>query len=196
MTIYGYARVSTKGQSKYGTSLEEQVKQLKAKGCEVIFQESYTGTTKERPEFSKLLETVKENDQIIVTKLDRFARSALDAIQIIKELFEKGVVVYILNMGLVEDTPMGRVILTVMGAFAEFERDMIVERTQTGKAIAKENNPEFTEGRPQKLSDEVLDEALVYLESHTYEEAVNKYKVSKSTLIRHKRRRKAESLDN
>ena len=67
----------------------------------------------------------------------------------LKDLFEKGIKVHVLNMGLVEDTPTGRLILSVMLAFAEFERDMIVERTQEGKAIAKQN-PDFREGRPKK----------------------------------------------
>ena len=70
--------------------------------------------------------------------LDRFARSTVDAIHTVRELFEKGVKVHVLNMGLIEDTPTGRLVFNVMSAFAEFERDMIVERTQEGKAIAKQ----------------------------------------------------------
>jgi DNA invertase Pin-like site-specific DNA recombinase len=83
--------------------------------------------------FNKLLETLKEGDTLVVTKLDRFARTTADGINLVKELFEKGIKVHVLNMGLVEDTPTGRPILSVMLAFEEFERDMIVERTQEGK---------------------------------------------------------------
>ena len=78
----------------------------------------------------------------MVTKLDRFARTTKEGIEIVKELFDRGVKVHVLNMGLIEDTPTGRLILSVMLAFAEFERDMIVERTQEGKAIAKQR-PDF-----------------------------------------------------
>ncbi len=94
---------------------------------------------------------LKEGDTLIVTKLDRFARSTVDGIHTIKNLFEKGVKVHILNMGLVENTPTGRLIFNIMSAFAEFERDMIVERTQEGKALAK-LRAYFREGRPKKIS--------------------------------------------
>ena len=85
-----------------------------------------------------MLQVLKEGDTLVVTKLDRFARTTADGINTIKRLFENGIKVHVLNIGLVEDTPTGRLILNVMLAFAEFERDMIVERTQEGKAIAKQ----------------------------------------------------------
>jgi DNA invertase Pin-like site-specific DNA recombinase len=72
---------------------------------------------------------------LVVTKLDRFARSAEDTIQIIKNLFKQGVKIHVSNMGLVENPPTGRLILTIMSGFAEFERDMIVQRTQEDKAL-------------------------------------------------------------
>ena len=97
--IYGYARVSTKGQDKYGNSLEVQEKQLKDNGAEVIFYESFTGTKKHRPELDKLLGLLREGDTIVVTKLDRIARSTRDGLDIIDELLSKGVSINILNMG-------------------------------------------------------------------------------------------------
>ncbi|SDB89474.1 Resolvase, N terminal domain [Pelagirhabdus alkalitolerans] len=96
---------------------------------------------------------------MVVTKLDRFARSTVDGIQTIKQLFNKGVKVHFLNMGLVEDTPTGRLIFSIMTSFAEFECDMIVERTQEGKLLAKQNK-DFKEGRPKKYSKKQIEHAI------------------------------------
>lgn len=147
--IYGYARVSTKGQDKYGNSLEVQEKQLKDNGAEVIFYESFTGTKKHRPELDKLLGLLREGDTIVVTKLDRIARSTRDGLDIIDELLSKGVSINILNMGKFDDSPTGRLMRTIFFAFAEFERDMIVQRTSEGKEICR-NDPNWKEGRKRK----------------------------------------------
>jgi DNA invertase Pin-like site-specific DNA recombinase len=136
-----------------------------------------------------LLSVLKEGDTLVVTKLDRFARSAGDAIDIVKGLFEKGVRVHILNMGLVENTPTGKLIFTIMSAFAEFERDMIVERTQEGKAIAKQKD-DFREGRAKVYSKKQIEHALHLLESHSYKQVEAMTGISKSTLIRAKRKQK------
>lgn len=145
--VYGYARVSTKKQSIKGNSLEDQAQALKAQGCEVIFSEAYTGKKIDRPEFTRLLAVLKPGDTIIVTKLDRFARTATEGAQKVQELLSKGVSVNILNMGKADNTPMGKLVLQVMFAFAEFERDMICERTQAGREWNRENNPDYREGR-------------------------------------------------
>ena len=144
---YGYARVSSRGQQRDGNSLEDQEKRLKDAGCVEVVTETYTGTTMDRPKFSALIETLKPGDTLVVTKLDRFARTASDGVNLIKELMGRGIAVHVLNMGLVEDTPTGRLILTVLLAFAEFERDNIVERLADGKAVEKANNPNYKEGR-------------------------------------------------
>lgn len=180
---YGYARVSTQQQD-----LQSQMNQLNKEGCEKIFQDKFTGTKRDRPEFNKVLEVLEEGDTLVVTKLDRFARSTVDGINTIRELFGRGVKVHVLNMGLVEDTPTGRLIFNVMSSFAEFERDMIVERTQEGKAIAR-LDPDFKEGRPKKYSAQQVDHALGLLESMTYKQVEDKTGISKSTLIRAKRKR-------
>ena len=147
---YGYGRVSSKGQEKNGNSLEDQERQLLEAGCdeENIILEAYTGTKMERPKFTKLLEKLQAGDTLVVCKLDRFARTAREGLEVVEDLMARGVSVHILNMGLIEDTPMGRVILTVMLAFAQFERDSIVERTSAGKALAKEKE-DYREGRPR-----------------------------------------------
>ena len=145
---YGYARVSTKGQAKDGNSLEVQEKQLRESGAETIYYESFTGTKKNRPELDKLMGVLKEGDTIVVTKLDRIARSTRDGLDIIEELLSKGVAIHILNMGKFDDSPSGKLMRTIFFAFAEFERDMIVQRTSEGKELCK-NDPEWREGRKQ-----------------------------------------------
>ncbi|WP_163581122.1 recombinase family protein [Gracilibacillus saliphilus] len=187
---YGYARVSTKGQDLNG-----QIEQLENEGCEVIYKEKITGTNKKRPEFNKLLDELTKGDTLVITKLDRFARSANDATTIIEELFNRGIRIHVLNMGIVEDTPTGRLIFNIMVSFAQFERDMIVERTQEGKAIAKQRD-DYREGRPPKYSKKRIKEALKMLdEGVSYTDVVSITSISKSTLIRAKRKQKAKKLN-
>jgi DNA invertase Pin-like site-specific DNA recombinase len=145
--IYGYARVSTRGQDKYGNGLEVQEKQLRENGAEVVYYESYTGTKKTRPELDKLMAVLKDGDTIVVTKLDRIARSTRDGLDIIDKLLSKGVYINILNMGKFDHSPTGKLMRTVFFAFAEFERDMIIMRTAEGKAVCRENDPDWREGR-------------------------------------------------
>lgn len=149
---YGYGRVSTRGQRLYGNSLKEQKEALIKAGVseDDIFMDTCTGTKMERPQLERLLELLEPGDELVVCKLDRFARTAAEGSTLIRDLVERGIRVNILNMGVADNTPMGKVMVTVMLAFAEFERDMIVERTSNGKAYAREHNPEFREGRPPK----------------------------------------------
>lgn len=147
--IYGYARVSTKGQDKYGNGLEVQEKQLRDNGAEVIYYESFTGTKKSRPELNKLMSVLRDGDTVVVAKLDRIARSTRDGLDIIEELLEKGVSINILNMGKFDNSPTGKLMRTVFFAFAEFERDMIVQRTAEGKELCK-SDPNWREGRKRK----------------------------------------------
>ncbi len=182
MKKMGYARVSTVSQD-----LESQIHALEREGCTGIYSEKFTGTKADRPKFNELLGVLEEGDYLVVTKLDRFARSTVDAINTVKELFERGIKVHILNMGLIENTPTGRLVFNVMSAFAEFERDMIVERTQEGKQIARQRE-DFREGRPKKYSKKQLEHALKLLETNSYKEVEDMTGISKSTLIRHKRK--------
>ena len=185
--IYGYARVSTVGQYRDGNSLEDQVIALQNYGCQRIIEEAFSGKTMERPKFQKLLENLKEGDTLVVCKLDRFARTAIEGVQTVRELFDRGIRVHILNMGLIENTLTGNLILTVMLAFAEYERGMIVERTQTGKAVARQN-PNFKDGRPPKYTPEQLQLGLMLLEQgKTYKQVKALTSISKSTLIRAKK---------
>lgn len=148
---YGCTRVSTTDQK-----LANQIELLKLAGAEKVFQEKFTGTTTARPEFQKLLQVLKTDDTLIVTKLDRFARNTREALTIIQELFNRNIKVNILNIGLIDNTPTSQLIFTIFGAFAQFERDMIVTRTQEGKLYAKQHDPLFREGRPKTYFDEQI----------------------------------------
>lgn len=186
--IYGYARVSTKGQAKDGNSLEAQEKALKESGASEIYVDAFTGTKTDRPEFDKLMDKIQKGDTLIVTKLDRFARSMTQGSELVSDLIEKGIKVYILNIGVIDNTPSSKLIRNVFFAFAEFERDMIVERTMEGKAIAKQN-PDFREGRPKKYSRKQIEHALELLNSNSYKQVEDMTGISKSTLIRAKKKR-------
>jgi DNA invertase Pin-like site-specific DNA recombinase len=179
---YGYGRVSTLSQD-----LESQIQALENEGCSEIYTEKFTGTKANRPVFQELLSKLKSGDTLVVTKLDRFARSTADAIKTVQQLFKKGVKIHVLNMGIVEDTPTGRLIFNIMSAFAEFERDMIVERTQEGKAIARQRE-DFREGRPKKFNKKQMAHAIHLLETNSYKQVEEMTGISKSTLIRAKNR--------
>ena len=197
--IYGYARVSTKGQEKNGNSLENQIELLKENGAAEIYADSFTGTKTDRPEFKKLLNVLKEGDTLIVTKLDRFARSMMQGSELVTELLEKGIKVNILNIGVMDNTPASKLIRNIFFSFAEFERDMIIERTQEGKAIAK-LKPGFKEGRPKKYTKEQLDNALSMLTVcgglYSYKEVERLLNISVSTLIREYKRRERNGNNN
>lgn len=186
--IYGYARVSTKGQAKDGNSLEAQEKALRESGANEIYVDAFTGTKTDRPEFDKLMNKIQKGDTLIVTKLDRFARSMSQGSELVSDLIERGIKVYILNIGVMDNTPSSKLIRNVFFAFAEFERDMIVERTMEGKAIAKQN-PDFREGRPKKYSRKQIEHALELLNNNSYKQVEDMTGISKSTLIRAKKKR-------
>lgn len=198
--VYGYARVSTDGQKRKGTSLEEQTKELQEAGAEKIVVDHYTGTkVNDRPEFGKLLKELKEGDTLLVCKLDRFARSAVEGNQVLRELLNRGVSVHILNMGLVDNTPIGKLIATIFLGFAEFERDMIVERTSSGREArrreAEARGETFIDFRPRVMDDKQIAHAMELLDTgKTYKEVCDLLKVSKSTLIRRRREQRAEQI--
>ena len=160
-----------------------------------LYEESKS-SMKERKVFKKVIEALNEGDTLVVTTLDRFCRTVKEGLEIIDLLMDKGVRIHILNMGLIEDTPMGRLIVTNLLAFAEFERSMIVERTQTGKAIAKTKEG-WKEGRPKLYTNEQLDNALSMLTvnggNRSYKEVERLLGISKSTLIRENSKRKFEN---
>lgn len=186
--IYGYTRVSSKGQAD-NNSFEEQEKSIKAKYQDaVIYKEVFTATKtkEERKVFNDLIDRLQANDILVVTKLDRFCRNTREGLEVIELLLKRKVSVHILNMGLIDDSAMGKLIVTVLLAFAEFERNMIVERTSRGKEIARQDI-NFREGRPKKFGERQLRLALQLLEENTYRQVEEMTGISKSTLVRAKR---------
>lgn len=145
--IYGYARVSTDKQE-----LAVQLKVLNEAGAEKIFKEKISGAAKEKRELNKLLQTIQSGDTLVVTKADRIARSLSQLETVVTNLTSNGITVNILNMGSFTaasmDNPMTKLLFNVLGAFAEFERSMIIERTQEGIKDAKSKGVKF--GRKSK----------------------------------------------
>lgn len=187
MTIYGYARVSTNEQK-----LDEQIARLKALGAEIIYSEKFTGSTTKRPEFEKLMAAVQPNDTIIVTKLDRFARNTKEALEAIEPLIDHNVMIKVENLGTVENTPMGRMIVRTLLSVAEMERDMIVERTQSGKIYARKHNPNYREGRPRRRITDRYQRVYEYSLTHSIKETALTTGVSESTVKRIRRQIRAK----
>lgn len=182
MTKYGYARVSTAGQD-----LETQIETLKQQGCKEtnIYSEKYTGTkTKQRKELQALLDTLKPGDELIVTKLDRLGRKTAAIVKLIDKLLASGIIVNVLNMGRLDNSPSGKLMTTVVLAFAEFERDMIIQRTTEGKAYARKHNKDFKEGRPKRKITDRYKQVYEYKKNHTYKETELMSGLSRSTIQR------------
>lgn len=134
----GYARVSTKGQS-----LEVQIKALTAAGCEKIFAEKLTGRLQSRPELDTCLNFIREGDTLVVYKLDRLGRSLKNIIMLLEDFKKKGIQFISLQDNISTEGATGQLMANILGAFAQFERDLIYERTQEGRRIAKEKGVKF-----------------------------------------------------
>lgn len=159
---------------------------MREAGATEIFSDAFTGTKTERPELDKLLARIGKGDRLIVCKLDRLARSATQGTELVENLLRRGITVHILNMGVMDDTPTGKLIRQIMFAFSEFERDLIVTRTQEGKVIAKQR-ADFREGRPPVYGRAQKEHALSLLATHSYGQVERLTGISKSTLVRYKR---------
>lgn len=185
--VYGYCRVSTRKQLDGNSIEEQQIKILERYPGAIITIESYSAV-KERDIFLDLIHNkLVCGDTLVCTKLDRFCRSTKEGLEYIEYLMNKGILIHIMNMGLIEDTPMGKMIITNLLAYAEFERSMIIERTQSGKAVARTKEG-FRDGRPKKFSKAQLTHALTLLEDHSYNQVEDMTGISKSTLLRAKNR--------
>lgn len=187
--IYGYIRVSTVKQANEGNSLEGQQKLLLENGVNIenIYQDTYTGTKADRPAFTKLLNELKDGDTLVVTKLDRFARSMIEGSKVVNDLIERGIRVNVLNIGMMDNTPSSKLIRNIFFSFAEFERDMIVERTLEGKQIKMEKDVDATLGRPKKYKRAQRETALKLLEKYSYNQVAEMTGISRRTLIRYKK---------
>lgn len=187
MTV-GYIRVSTPRQTS-GTSLSDQRAALMDEGCERIYEDIFTGTALARPQFDLMCAGVRPGDTIVVTRLDRFARTETEAYELVVGWVRAGVRVKVLNLGTIEDTEMGRLILHVMLSFAEFERDLIASRTQAGRAYRRAMDPGYREGRRPKFTRAQLDHAMELLETHSYTQVAEMTGISRSTVTREARNR-------
>lgn len=131
MAIVGYARVSTTGQS-----LEAQLNALN--GCDIIFQEKESGAKSEREELNRMLEYVRGGDTVKITKLCRLARNTKHLLEVVEMLDSKEVSLQVLNLGIDTSSPTGHLMVTLIGAIATFERQLLLERQAEGIALAKE----------------------------------------------------------
>ena len=152
--IIGYARVSTDGQS-----LESQETALKANGAERIFAEKISGAKTDRRQLQRAIEALSEGDVLLVTRLDRLARSTRDLLNVLATISDRGAGFRSLADAMIDTTsPHGKLIIAVLGALAEFERSMILARTSEGRKRAQERGVRF--GRKPKLSQFQVAEAL------------------------------------
>lgn len=194
---FGYIRVSTKSQLENNSFIQQETEILERYPDANIYKEQFTGSSMNRPIFNELLNILDKNDTLIVTKLDRFCRTTQEGLELIENLSKRGIKIHILNMGLIEDNPMGKLIITNLLAFAEFERSMIIERTQQGKFIAKQK-PGFIEGRPRKFNKKTINQALSMLTvnggDYSYNEVAEIMGISRSTLLRRQKENKSRKV--
>lgn len=189
MAIRGYVRVSTKGQEAFGTSLDNQMDRVTAAGATEIYRDVITGASMDRPEFDRLKTDLVEGDTVIITAFDRFARTVAEAYAQIETWFNQGVKVHILDLGVIEDNDMGRLIMGIMLVFADFDRRMIINRLQGARAYKRANDPKYRDGRKLKFTEKQLDMAVDLLKDHSYTEVSGLTGISRSTLTRAARAR-------
>lgn len=177
----GYARVSTLSQP-----LENQIEALQTAGCEKIFSEKKSGKAAEsRQELHRAIEFGREGDTFTVTRLDRLARSTPDLHRIAQELQRKGVELVVLHQQIDTGTPTGRLLFSMLGAIAEFERDLINERAAEGRKKAQERGVKF--GRKQTLDDGQMNALQADIDADlpiSKEALAVKYGVSRATIFR------------
>jgi len=150
----GYARVSTKEQN-----LSLQMDALEKEGCKQIFQEKISGAKADRPELRKMIGQLREGDIIVTWKLDRMGRSLRDLVNLVNEIQDKRAGLKSLNDAIDTTTPQGKLTFHLFASLAEFERDIIRERTKAGLAAARARGRQG--GRPKGLSKEAKDKAMV-----------------------------------
>jgi DNA invertase Pin-like site-specific DNA recombinase len=173
---FGYARVSTKDQN-----LSLQLDALKLAGCEQIFKEKISGSTTERKELDSMLGQLRKGDTIIVWKLDRLARSLKDLLRLVSEFDSMGVGFISLNDPIDTTTPQGRLVFTIFGALAEFEREIIRDRTKAGLESARARGRKG--GRPSGLSRQAFLKASAATEMYRRKTPVNEIAKSQNNTL-------------
>jgi len=180
MLRIGYCRISTRRQ---GESLENQEETLLTHGCERIYKDIASGAKATRPGLEQAKEYARQGDTIVVTRLDRLGRSTIDTLKTVKELDERGIRIEALDTQLDTSTPAGRLVLSVIASLAEWERDLLIERTNEGLAHARAQGR--IGGRPAKLTANQRQAALNSLEAGMSQRQVAEtFGVSRSTIAR------------
>jgi DNA invertase Pin-like site-specific DNA recombinase len=179
MTIYGYARVSTDGQTTAA-----QIAELQAAGAAKVYAETASGARSDRAKLALLLRRVEAGDTVLVTRLDRLARSTRDLLNLLHQFGERGVgFKSLVDTWADTTTPHGRLMLTVLGGLAEFERELIRARTGEGRKRAQARGIKF--GRPRKLTPHQRQEALRRLDAgETQADVARTYNVDATTIGR------------
>jgi DNA invertase Pin-like site-specific DNA recombinase len=179
LTIFGYARVSTDGQS-----LASQDAQLHKAGCAKVYAEKLSGVRTDRPELAKVLRRLQAGDVLMVTRLDRLARSTRDLLNILDAIDKSDAGFKSLGDAWADTTtPHGRLMMTVLGGLAEFERELILARTSEGRTRAKAKGVRF--GRPPTLTPHQRQEAIERLANgETQADVARSYAVSQATISR------------
>jgi len=184
--------VSTEKQTDNNSfSVQEEI--IKGKYPEaIIYSEAYTATKRGvRPVFEEVLGLLKQGDTLVIARLDRFARNTMEALTVIEELNNRGVVVHISNMGIIDNSPIGKLIFTVLSAFSSYEAEIIKERCMLGRVEARKKKG-YVEGRPRVYTDAQLEHALELLDDYSYKQVAKMLGISVSTISRAKRRKQAQ----
>lgn len=176
--IIGYARTSTADQI---AGLEAQLRELQAAGCEKIFKEQ-ASSVDTRIQLQSAIEFIREGDVLVVTKLDRLARSVLDLMKIIKELENKKVGLRILNLGMDTNTPTGKLMLTILGGIAQFEREIMLERQREGISKAKAEGK--YKGRKSIQSEIRLDVLSLVTSGESKAKIAKQFRIGEATVYR------------
>ncbi|MBO6540736.1 MAG: recombinase family protein [Rhizobiaceae bacterium] len=175
----GYARTSTVDQL---AGLDAQLRDLEAAGCERVFKEQVSSVATRRPELERALEFIREGDTLVVTRLDRLARSMAHLVDLTGHLSRKGVALRVLNLNLDTATPTGKLMLNLMGSIAEFERELMLERQKEGIAKAKAEGK--YKGRAPTARRKASEVRRLKAEGHTADAIVAKLGISRSSVFR------------
>jgi DNA invertase Pin-like site-specific DNA recombinase len=179
-TRIGYTRVSTVAQT-----LDQQNEALRAAGVTKFFSDVMSGARDDRPGLADLMTYVRDGDTVVVWKLDRLGRNMLHILQTVRELTERGVTLVSVTDGIDSSTPAGRMMIGVLGSLAEYERELIKERTALKRAASRSNGTKF--GRPRKVADadNINTARRMKVDGHTSKDIAKYLGVSRATLYRY-----------
>jgi len=180
---WAYCRVSTFEQDP-----QVQIEWAKGMGVDEthILAEKRSGKSKDnRTKLSELMNSVTQDDEVYVYKLDRLSRNTQDSLSIMKEMRAKKVTMVFGDLGKIENDEISNLVFTVFSAIAEMERNRIVERTQAGKKYQREHNPNFKEGRPKKLTEYQVQQLVKRKQTESVTELARSYNISRKTVYRY-----------